>query len=137
MELHKQQQRHEAVGETRYRQLPCKTFISVGTCPYRERCVYLHDPRCGLNWNFSKYICYYICCIISFVFNSIYNKNKSNNNYHHSSSPFFFFFFFVCLIYVYLILSLFLILTLYFLKQSSGRRRIQEIRSWNDTFGLR
>ena len=28
-----------------YRQLPCRTFISVGTCPYRERCVYLHDPR--------------------------------------------------------------------------------------------
>jgi hypothetical protein len=31
---------------TKYRQLPCRTFISVGTCPYRERCVYLHDPRC-------------------------------------------------------------------------------------------
>jgi len=29
----------------KYRQLPCRTFISVGTCPYRERCVYLHDPR--------------------------------------------------------------------------------------------
>jgi hypothetical protein len=22
----------------KYRQLPCRTFISVGTCPYRERC---------------------------------------------------------------------------------------------------
>lgn len=31
---------------TKFRQLPCRTFISVGTCPYRERCVYLHDPRC-------------------------------------------------------------------------------------------
>lgn len=30
----------------KFRQLPCRTFISVGTCPYRERCVYLHDPRC-------------------------------------------------------------------------------------------
>lgn len=30
---------------SRYRQLPCRTFISVGTCPYHERCVYLHDPR--------------------------------------------------------------------------------------------
>lgn len=29
----------------KFRQLPCRTFISVGTCPYRERCVYLHDPR--------------------------------------------------------------------------------------------
>lgn len=31
---------------SKFRQLPCRTFISVGTCPYRERCVYLHDPRC-------------------------------------------------------------------------------------------
>jgi hypothetical protein len=23
---------------TKFRQLPCRTFISVGTCPYRERC---------------------------------------------------------------------------------------------------
>ena len=29
----------------KFRQLPCRTFISVGSCPYRERCVYLHDPR--------------------------------------------------------------------------------------------
>ena len=28
-----------------YRQLPCRTFLSCGTCPYRDRCVYLHDPR--------------------------------------------------------------------------------------------
>lgn len=35
-----------AVDEgNKFRQLPCRTFISVGTCPYRERCVYLHDPR--------------------------------------------------------------------------------------------
>ena len=27
------------------RQLPCRTFVSSGACPYRERCVYLHDPR--------------------------------------------------------------------------------------------
>lgn len=33
-------------SSSKYRQLPCRTFISVGTCPYRERCVYLHDPRC-------------------------------------------------------------------------------------------
>eukprot|EP01038_Epipyxis_sp_PR26KG_P016679 gene16679-22812_t len=29
----------------KFRQLPCRAFISMGTCPYRERCVYLHDPR--------------------------------------------------------------------------------------------
>jgi hypothetical protein len=49
-------------NSNKFRQLPCRTFISVGTCPYRERCmclyqmqfifliiclgVYLHDPRC-------------------------------------------------------------------------------------------
>lgn len=32
-------------NQDKLRQLPCKTFISVGTCPYRDRCVYLHDPR--------------------------------------------------------------------------------------------
>lgn len=30
-------------NSNKYRQLPCKTFITVGTCPYRDRCVYLHD----------------------------------------------------------------------------------------------
>ena len=30
---------------TRHRQLPCRTFISTGFCPYKEHCVYLHDPR--------------------------------------------------------------------------------------------
>jgi hypothetical protein len=29
----------------KYRQLPCRTFISTGSCPYRERCVFIHDPR--------------------------------------------------------------------------------------------
>lgn len=28
-----------------FRQLPCRTYISVGACPYRERCVFIHDPR--------------------------------------------------------------------------------------------
>jgi len=36
---------HDENENSKYRQLPCRTFISVGTCPYRERCVYLHDPR--------------------------------------------------------------------------------------------
>lgn len=26
------------------RQLPCRTFISTGACPYGDRCVFLHDP---------------------------------------------------------------------------------------------
>lgn len=26
------------------RQLPCRTFVSTGTCPYSDRCVFLHDP---------------------------------------------------------------------------------------------
>lgn len=34
-------------GPDKYRVLPCKTYISVGNCPYRDRCVYLHDPRIG------------------------------------------------------------------------------------------
>lgn len=25
------------------RQLPCRTFISTGSCPYADRCVFLHD----------------------------------------------------------------------------------------------
>ena len=32
-------------GESKFRQLPCRTFLSMGACPYRDRCVYLHDPR--------------------------------------------------------------------------------------------
>jgi hypothetical protein len=32
-------------GADKFRVLPCKTHISVGNCPYRDRCVYLHDPR--------------------------------------------------------------------------------------------
>ena len=35
----------EADEESKFRQLPCRTFIAVGTCPFRDRCVYLHDPR--------------------------------------------------------------------------------------------
>lgn len=31
--------------DSKFRQLPCRTFISCGFCPYRERCVFLHDPR--------------------------------------------------------------------------------------------
>lgn len=30
--------------QNKCRQLPCKTYISTGTCPYGDRCVFLHDP---------------------------------------------------------------------------------------------
>ena len=35
----------EITEAPKYRQLPCRTFISTGSCPYRERCVFIHDPR--------------------------------------------------------------------------------------------
>jgi len=35
----------KANQEDKFRQLPCRTYISVGACPYKERCVFLHDPR--------------------------------------------------------------------------------------------
>lgn len=31
-------------GGFKCRQLPCRTFISTGSCPYGDRCVFLHDP---------------------------------------------------------------------------------------------
>lgn len=30
--------------QSKCRQLPCRTFISTGSCPYGDRCVFLHDP---------------------------------------------------------------------------------------------
>lgn len=30
---------------SRHRQLPCRTYVSTGCCPYKDRCIYLHDPR--------------------------------------------------------------------------------------------
>jgi hypothetical protein len=36
---------HGTNNTSRHRQLPCRTFISTGFCPYKEHCVYLHDPR--------------------------------------------------------------------------------------------
>jgi len=32
-------------GTGNIRQLPCKTWVMVGTCPYARRCQYIHDPR--------------------------------------------------------------------------------------------
>ncbi|KAJ1423914.1 hypothetical protein B484DRAFT_432519 [Ochromonadaceae sp. CCMP2298] len=40
--------KHSSMGfahhQSKCRQLPCRTFISTGSCPYGERCVFLHDP---------------------------------------------------------------------------------------------
>lgn len=40
---------HESFNNTqvsdKFRLLPCRTFISTGTCPYGDKCVFLHDPR--------------------------------------------------------------------------------------------
>lgn len=30
---------------TRFRSMPCQTFVACGNCPYNERCVFLHDNR--------------------------------------------------------------------------------------------
>ena len=34
----------EKVNAGKYRQLPCRTFLATGHCPYKDRCVYLHCP---------------------------------------------------------------------------------------------
>lgn len=34
---------HHPPQQFKCRQLPCRTFISTGSCPYGDRCVFLHD----------------------------------------------------------------------------------------------
>ena len=34
----------EKMTSNKYRQLPCRTFLATGHCPYKDRCVYLHCP---------------------------------------------------------------------------------------------
>lgn len=34
---------------SKYRLLPCRTFITTGACPYFDKCVFLHDPRVALD----------------------------------------------------------------------------------------
>lgn len=41
---HHQQISQHAHQQFKCRQLPCRTFVSTGSCPYGERCVFLHDP---------------------------------------------------------------------------------------------
>ena len=36
------------------RSLPCKTYISCGDCPYRDRCTFLHDPLLCSKISISK-----------------------------------------------------------------------------------
>jgi hypothetical protein len=35
---------HHPQQQFKCRQLPCRTFISTGSCPFGDRCVFLHDP---------------------------------------------------------------------------------------------
>ncbi len=35
---------HHPQQQFKCRQLPCRTFVSTGSCPYGDRCVFLHDP---------------------------------------------------------------------------------------------
>lgn len=37
-------QSSEPNSSSKCRQLPCRTFVSTGSCPYGDRCVFLHDP---------------------------------------------------------------------------------------------
>ena len=39
----------------RFRQLPCRTYISTGYCPYKDRCVYVHDPRITSSADISRF----------------------------------------------------------------------------------
>jgi hypothetical protein len=36
---------HGFGGGSKCRLLPCRTFLSTGSCPYNDRCVFIHDPR--------------------------------------------------------------------------------------------
>jgi len=44
----------QASGSVVERRLPCRTYISVGCCPYRDRCAYIHDPRIATYFSKSK-----------------------------------------------------------------------------------
>jgi hypothetical protein len=47
---------------TKCRQLPCRTFISTGSCPYGDRCVFLHDSGIMSRPVFIK------CKVLSFIY---------------------------------------------------------------------
>ena len=49
------------------RQLPCKTFISCGDCPYRDKCSFIHDISLASKGYISK----------NNLYNDISNKNDS------------------------------------------------------------
>lgn len=44
---------NEREKEKPFRQLPCKTFLSCGTCPFSARCVFLHDIRLTSLYSFQ------------------------------------------------------------------------------------
>jgi hypothetical protein len=52
-----------------FRQLPCRSYIATGTCPYYDRCVFLHDPRiqCFTATQFSVKVFYRLDDFISSI----------------------------------------------------------------------
>ena len=55
----------------KFRQLPCRTFIATGYCPYKDRCVYLHCPsvRTPYEVSFSTLLLYYLALYAFFTRN--------------------------------------------------------------------
>lgn len=64
------------------RQLPCRTFISTGSCPYGDRCVFLHDPSIVskpvyIKTKVSCFLSLYICFIFT---HNLILKRKSKED---------------------------------------------------------
>jgi hypothetical protein len=59
--------------EEKYKQLPCITFISNGSCPYNNRCRFLHDQRLTAKVNYHKRL--------------TTAKNKEHGKYTHKPKP--------------------------------------------------
>jgi hypothetical protein len=71
------------------KRLPCRTYISNGSCPYGERCHFLHDPRCAFsglihsNPRAAKvHICLFIhlCFVDSTCGEIMFQRRESNHD---------------------------------------------------------
>jgi len=49
-------------GGGKFRQLPCRTFIATGHCPYKDRCVYLHCPSIRSPLEVSAKLLSFVAC---------------------------------------------------------------------------